>query len=142
MRTTGFAILVLALAGSLGRVLHAQDTPATPAVSYATFMQQDNEERLRTFNRITPESRAYLVEEQVARWLTVNRSYLTQEQLSVLVDFMNVVTPPVFRLPGYRDTLAWRNDVVARIEKLFSPAEIRQALTIYGDYIPMPQPQP
>jgi hypothetical protein len=138
-----FAItIVLALVSSLSA--HAQGTQAPPLarVDYATFMQQDNEERLRTFNRITPENRADLLVSQVGRWMEVNRSWLTPEQLRVLRDFISVVAPALFRLPGYKDTLAWRNQLAARAEKLFSPAQIRQAFTIYADYIPLPQPLP
>lgn len=75
----------------------------------------------------------------LSRWIAVNKSHLTQEQTAALMDVANAVSPPMFRLPGeYKYTPAWRDEVANRIETLLSPAQIRQALTIYADYIPPP----
>ena len=136
MRKTGFAIaVVLVLVSS--HSAHAQDTQMLPPVSYGTFMRQDHEGRLRTINRTTPEVRASLVREHIHRWINVNRSWLTPEQLNVLKGFIALVTPGRYQFPVDPDTLARGNELTARAKALFSTAEMRQALVIFeADYIP------
>ena len=131
--------VVLALVGSSRA--QAQDTRSRPAVTYASFMQQDYQGRLSTLARITPENRADLALTHLSRWIAVNQSYLADEQQRVLTNFIKVAAPPLFRIPGERDTLAWRNELAARVTKLFSQAQVRQAFTeTEADYIPLQWP--
>jgi hypothetical protein len=129
--------LVLALSGSI--VVHAQISGVPPSIFYDTFMQQNVEDRVRTFKLISPAQRRDVVREQIMRWIYVNRSWLTPEQRSVLEDFLYFVEPNLFVVRPDPDITAKAKEMMTRAAALFSNAQIRQALTIYGDYIP-PQP--
>ncbi len=144
MRKTGcaLAVVLVLVSTSSGRAQSTQ-LPAPPQVDYDAFMELEHAQRLRAFDRLTPEQRADVMLIHLSRWMAVNMNHLTQEQRRALTDLANVVAPPMFRLPGgYKYTPAWRDEVASRIERLFSPAQIRQALTIYGDYIPEPWTPP
>jgi hypothetical protein len=138
MRRNRFAIAItVALVSSFAGLARGAQTPQQ--VSYATFMAESHEGRLRIFDQITPEARTVLVVEQVARWREANRSWLTQEQLKVLTDFIGLAgTVHYSFFPEDADTRARRISELATLAKrLFSPAQIRQALNIKeADYIP------
>ena len=135
--------IVLALSGTASVRAQGIQRPTPPPVDYSAFMQLNNEQRLNAFNHLAAEQQVELILIHMSRWMAVNMSHLTPEQRQALIDFANVVSPRKFRLPGgYQYTSAWHDEVADRISRLFSPAEIRQALTIYGDYIEWPQRTP
>jgi hypothetical protein len=113
-------------------VVHA----AQSTVDYDTFMQQDVQGRLRTFNAITPENRAVLVRTQVERWLAANQDRLTSDQTAAMRDFIAFVQPDAYR-PETRDAYLPRaKELEQRAAALFTREDLRQALTIQGSYIP------
>jgi hypothetical protein len=135
MRKTGVAItVVLALTSPI--VAYAQISGVPRSITYDAFMQQSIEDRLRTFTLLTPGQRADLVKVHIERWMYVNRSWLTPEQSSALEDLLYFVRPNLYFTPPDPDTSAKVNEMVTHATALFSKAEIRQALTIYGNYIP------
>lgn len=132
-------VVLTLLYASIGNAQGIQK-PAPLPVDYAAFMRLNNDQRLRAFNRLTVEQQTGLMLDHLSRWLVVHRNDLAPEQSQALRNWINVVAPRRFRVPGYKDTHVWQDEVVAQIETLLSPAQIRQALTIYGDYIPQPLP--
>jgi hypothetical protein len=135
MKLASLVTVVLALTGS--NVAHAQIAGVPRSIQYDAFMQQSIEDRLRTFTLITPGQRADIVKMHIERWIYVNRSWLTSEQLSVLEDFLYSVRPSLYGGAPEPDTIAKAKEMMTRTAALFSNAQIRQ-LTIYGDYIPSP----
>jgi hypothetical protein len=57
-------------------------------VNYDQFFLKPVKERIKIFNEISAENRAFLVKTQAERWLAANRSRLTVEQVSI-VEEMN-----------------------------------------------------
>ena len=139
MQKTGCALAIVLLLASSSRGL-AQSAPMpAPPVDYEAFMELEPAQRLRAFDRLTAEQQVDVMLIHLSRWIAVNMNDLTHEQRQALTDFANAIAPRMFRLPGgYKDTPAWHDEVANRIERLLSPTQIRQALTIYGDYIPIP----
>jgi hypothetical protein len=85
-----FAALAVAV---LATAMPARAQVQTPAsVDYDSFMQQDLQGRIRTFNQVTPENRAELVQTQIKRWVEQNRTRLTPEQLKVMDENLAYVT--------------------------------------------------
>jgi len=114
----------------------AQVTQLTPKVDYDTFMQQDVQGRIKTFNQVTPENRADLVRTQIRRWVEKNRSRLTPEQLKIMDENLAFVTADRYRQPANQEQMAKAKDLEARTAKVFSREEMMQALTISAAYIP------
>jgi len=109
---------------------------ALPTVDYDTFMKQDLQGRIRTFNLISAENRAELIRTQIARWVDSRRNSLTSEQLKMTEEWLAMVTPDLYR-PERSETLMARvKDVQTRSATLFSSDDLRQALTNRGEYIP------
>jgi hypothetical protein len=104
MRKTGFALAVVFVLVS-SSLAHAQ---VPRAIFYDTFMQQDLEDRLRTFTLIGPGERSGIVREHIMRWMYVNRTWLTQEQRSVLEDFLYFAGPEHYGVPPDPDGLPRR----------------------------------
>jgi hypothetical protein len=129
-----FAALIAAL--SLAIPAHGQRTQAPAAVDYDTFMQQDVEGRIRTFNRITPENRAALVRTQIERWLAKNRDRLTAEQRAVMNENLAFVTTERYAQKMSPEEAARARALETRTAALFSREDMMQALTIRASHIP------
>jgi hypothetical protein len=119
----------LAVAFVLSSVALAAQTPAT--VDYDTFFKLNSQGRIRTFNQVTPENRAALVREHIERWVEGNRARLTTQQLEVLRAWVEF-----YRTPMTAQRRKEMDDSDTRTLAVFSRAEVMQAMTIHGDYIP------
>ena len=130
-RLAVFAMVVLATA------MPARAQVQTPAsVDYDSFMQQDLQGRLRTFNQVTAENRAELVQTQIKRWVEQNRTRLTSEQLKVMDENLAYVTADRYRQPMTQEERAKAKEVEARTAAVFTREDMVQALTINATYIP------
>lgn len=127
------ALVVVMLAIAMPAPAQVQ-TPAS--VDYDSFMQQDVQGRIRTFNQLTPENRAELVQTQIKRWIEQNRTRLTPEQLTVMDENLAYVTADRYRQPMDREQLAKAKEVEARTAAVFTREDMVQALTIRATYIP------
>ncbi|HMF15282.1 MAG TPA: hypothetical protein VKE94_23370 [Gemmataceae bacterium] len=110
--------LAMVVAGVLAMTVRGQgqvgQTPAPAAVDYDTFMQQDDQGRIETFNRVTPENRAELVRTQIQRWVDKNRPRLTAEQLKVMGENLAFVTADLYRQPVADELKAKAKELEAR----------------------------
>jgi len=125
-----FAVLVTSFA------VRAQGTQVTPKIDYDTFMQQEVQGRIKTFNQVTPENRAELVQTQIRRWVEKNQSRLTPEQLKIMDENLAFVTADRYRQPMNQEQMARAKDLEARTAAVFSREDMMQALTISAAYIP------
>ena len=103
---------------------------------YDTFMKRDLQARIRRFNEISPENRAELVRTQITRWIDLRRASLTAEQLKLIEEWLSIVSPDTYRLPKSEALMTRIKDLETRSAALFTREDLRQALTINGDYIP------
>jgi hypothetical protein len=125
-----FAVLVSSLAA------RAQATQVPPTIDYDTYMQQDFEGRIKSFNQIAPENRAELVQTQIRRWVEKNRSRLSPAQLKIMDENLAFVTADLYRQPMSQAHAAQQKDLEKRTAMVFSTEDMRQALTIHAAYIP------
>ena len=112
--------------------------PVAAAVDYDTFMQQDVQGRLRTFNEVTPENRAELVQTQIKRWVEKNKTRLTPDQLKMMDENLAFAIADRYRTPIQPDdkAMAQMQELEARNAALFSREDLVDAMTIRGTYIP------
>ena len=134
-RVVATAIVIL---GAL-TALAAQETSKAQTIDYDTFMQMDVQGRIRTFNQITPENRAELVRTQIERWLERNRPRLNAEQIKVMEENIAFVAADVYRLPRDPQKMEQAKALEAKTAALFSGSDMKEAITIYGAYIPKKQ---
>lgn len=120
----------------VGAAAQAQVAQAPATVDYDTFMQQDPDGRIRTFNQITPENRAELVQTQIKRWVEKNKARLSPDQLKLMNENLAFVTADRYRRPMTPEEMTQAKDLETRSAALFSREDMVQALTIRGDYIP------
>ena len=117
----------------------AQEKPAPPAkpaaVDYDTFMKLDVQGRIRTFNEVTAESRAELVQTQIKRWTEKNKARLSAEQLKMIEEILAFVTADRYRQQMTEAERALMKDLETRTAALFSREDMMQMMTINGDYI-------
>jgi len=134
MKFRNIVIVGALLLASVPHVTHARQAQA--AVDFDTFMKQDIQGRLRTFNRVSAETRADLVQTLIKRWIERNKARLTPEQLEVMDDNLAFVTADRYRQPMNDQTKAQAQALSARTAALFSQEDTMQALTVYATYIP------
>lgn len=127
------AIVAVLLSSFAGR---AQVTQVPPTIDYDTFMQQDVQSRIKTFNQVTPENRAELVQTQIKRWVEKNRGRLTAEQLKIMDENLAFVTADRYRQPVSQEQRTQARDLEVRTAAVLSREDMTQALTISAAYIP------
>jgi hypothetical protein len=132
------ATVVFVLGLTSGAATFAQEQDAQAPVTYDAFMKAPFEERVRLFNEAKPETRAALIREQIQRWLAIRRAKLSPEQVQVMEENLAFVTPALYQGPPKREDRERAQALEAKTAKLFTRAELRQALTIEGDYLPPP----
>ena len=101
-------------AGELAAMVVAAYVAALSAqqvtASYDAFMLRDANERLETSQTLTPDNRAALLREQLARWRQVHASRLTPQQEQVLTEVAGFIQPDMFtttRRPPVRSKPTW-----------------------------------
>ena len=116
------------------------EPPEKPSkeIDYDTFMAGDLQARIRTFNELTAENRAYLVSTHIRRWVHVNKHRLSGEQLSLTDEWLRFVTPDAYRVASREEKLQYAKDLEARTAALFSRDDMARALTIHGPHIAAP----
>jgi hypothetical protein len=105
-------------------------------VDYDTFMASDLQGRLRTFNAVSAENRAILVSTHIRRWRDANKTRLSPEQLGLIAEWLEFVTPAAYRSDRPAEVLTYAKDLETRSAAHFSRDEMAQALTIHGSHIP------
>jgi hypothetical protein len=107
-------------------------------ISYDQFMPQPRQERLRIFNEVSAENRALLIKTHVERWLTVNRSRLTLEQIAVLEETIPFITPEWYQTERDREKVQQEVEVFCRkLEAFFTREDVMQISNAnFADYVP------
>ena len=106
-------------------------------IDYDRFFTEPVKERIRIFNEISAENRAFLVRTQAERWLAVNRFRLSDDQLSIVERVIESISPEWYK-PG-RDSEKPNPEtesLVKKLEALLPREDVLQLATNRADYIP------
>ena len=108
------------------------------AVSYDTFMRLDAPGRQTRFQAITPENRAELLREQLARWRQLHAAELNAEEQQVLDDVAASIRPDNFTA-ARRDSseIAAFMALQQRVSRAFVRPDIIEAFTLTGAPLPL-----
>lgn len=108
-----------------------------PAISYDDFFFKPVKERLKIFNEITAENRAFLVKTQSERWLAAIRSRLTSEQIAVVEEVIQAISPDWYKTDRNIEEVHPEAEVmVKKVEAVLSREDVRQLATYGANYIP------
>ncbi len=111
--------------------------PEQPMISYDQFMPQPRERRIQTFNEISAENRALLIQTHIKRWLAANRSRLNSEQVAVVEESIRFISAENYR--EGRDMEKIHREAEALREKaeaVLSREDVVQILSDRPDYVP------
>jgi hypothetical protein len=100
-----------------------QPKPAAPAPSaaeleYETYCKKTQQEKRSLFRAATPAQKAAIARTQMERFRDANRTRLSKEQLTLLSEFLALITPSIFE--GDKDGQAKLEALSDRLEKAFS----------------------
>ncbi len=108
-------------------------------VNYDQFYFKPVKERIKIFNTISAENRAFLVKNQAERWLAANCSRLTHEQESVVEEFIQAISPEWYKTrPDFSEEIDPKVEKLLNKVKTVLPREdVLQLATKRADYIPI-----
>ena len=105
-------------------------------MSYEELMAEEPKQRPEIFCSLTPENQAALSSTHIARWRDANAHRLTEPQRALLAEWLELVTPAMYRRPKSSEL----NERLVFLEKrsaaIFQPGDLTNALTFDGPYVP------
>ncbi|MBX2818628.1 MAG: hypothetical protein KTR29_03070 [Rhodothermaceae bacterium] len=87
MKTFFLVFLLISVAGNV----YGQSR-----LTYDEYGQLPRKEQVAAFNEISPENRAEIVKQQIARWLDKNREALSDDQIGVLETAIKKIQPSLY----------------------------------------------
>ena len=108
-------------------------------VNYDQFFLTPDNKRRDVFAEISAENRAFLVKTHAERWLAANGSRLTHEQVSVVEELIQSISPE-----WYKTKLDFSEEIdpkvealIKKIEAVLSREDVSQLATNNAEYIPI-----
>lgn len=106
-------------------------------ISYDDYMPLSRQERIKAFNEISAENRAILVKTQVERWLMVNISKLNKQQIDLLNETIEFITPDKYEEDRNHEKVERETtELCNRVSEIFTQDEMIQIMSPMADYIP------
>jgi hypothetical protein len=108
-------------------------------VNYEQFFLTTVKERRNIFTEITAENRAFLVKTHAERWVAANRSRLNHEQVSVVEELTQSISPEWYKTKlDFSEKIDPKAEVlVKKIEAVLSREDVSQLATNNAEYIPV-----
>lgn len=105
-------------------------------IGYDQFFLKPIKERIKIFNEITAENRASLVKVQAMRWLATNRSRLSPEQVAVVEELIQSVSPEWYKKKHDFEEIEPKVEVLRqKLEAVLSHEDVLQLATERANYI-------
>jgi len=110
-------------------------------VNYDQFYLTPVKERIKIFNKISAENRAFLVKTHAERWLTGNRSRLTHEQSSAVEEMIHSISPEWYKTRhDFSEEINRETEVlINKVEAVLSREDVLQLATNRAKHIPIPR---
>jgi hypothetical protein len=108
-------------------------------VNYDQFFLTPVIERREIFTEISAENRAFLVKTHAERWLALNRSRLTQEQISVVEELIQSISTEWYITKyDFSEEIDPKVEVlIKKVEAVIPNEDLRQLATNQAEYIPV-----
>ena len=101
------------------------------SVDYETFRAMEWGDRVTTFNAISPQERAALVQTHITRWLDANREELSGAQIEILEENIAFIRAELYEQSRPTELLRAAQELETRTATLLSREQMRQALTMH-----------
>ena len=109
-----------------------------PTVNDEQFFGRPVKERLKIFNEISADNRAFLIKTHAERWLAANRSRLTGEQVAVVEELILTISPDWYKTDRHFKEINPEAEVlVKKVEAVLPREDVSQLATNRADYIPV-----
>jgi hypothetical protein len=106
-------------------------------IDYEQFFLKPVKERIKILNEISAENRAFLFKTQAERWLSTNRSRLTHEQVAVVEELIQSISPKWYENKlNFDDIEPEAEALVKKIEATLSRQDVMELTTERAQYIP------
>lgn len=108
-------------------------------IGYDKFFLTPVKERREIFTEISAENRAFLIKTHAERWLAANRSRLTDEQISVVEELIQAISPELYKTKhDFSEEIHPEAEIlVNKLEAVLSPEDMLQLGANRADYIPI-----
>lgn len=108
-------------------------------IRYDKFFLSSDEERKEIFNEISADNRAFLVKTHVERWLAANRSRLTDEQVSVVEELIQSISPEWYKEKyDFSEKIDPKIEaLIKKVEAMLSREDVIQLAANRAEYIPL-----
>ncbi len=107
-----------------------------PSITYDQFFLKPVKERIKIFNEISAENRAFLMETQARRWLAANRSRLTDKQVAVVEELIRSISPEWYKKrDDFMEIDPKVETLVKKLETVLSREDVRNLATERAEYI-------
>jgi len=106
-------------------------------VAYDQFFLEPVKERIKIFNEISAENRALLFKSQAERWLSANRSRLAHEQIAVVEELIQSISPEWYKKERNLDQIEPKAEgLIKKLESILSRKDVIELATERAKYIP------
>src|SRR5262249_44893466 len=137
---SSFVACASLVAGTFAGVLssHLTEIRGSPGgdLTYEEFMACGDRERREIFNRLTSEERSTLVRTPLERAAAAYGTILSEAQLAVIRQAIELVTPELYRGASDASGRARADQLAQRIRALFDGGTARQVFTLEGAALP------
>jgi hypothetical protein len=106
-------------------------------VNYDELFLKSVKERIKIFNEISAKNRAFLIKTHAERWFSANRSRLTQEQVSVVKEFIQSISPEWYESRDDYKIDPKAEALVKKVEATLPREDVMQFATNRAEYIPV-----
>jgi hypothetical protein len=108
-------------------------------VNYDQFFLTPVNERRNIFTEISAENRAFLVKTHAERWLAANRSRLTHEQVSIVEELIQSISPEWYKtkLDFSKEIDPKVEAIIKKVEAVLSREDVSQLASNRSEYIPV-----
>lgn len=108
-----------------------------PAVGYDQFFVKPVKERIKILNEISAENRAFLFKTQAERWLSANHFRLTHEQIAVVEELIQSISPEWYKSERNFDEIEPEAEVlIKKLESILCREDVMELATERAKYIP------
>lgn len=109
-----------------------------PAIGYDQFFLEPVKERVKIFNAISAENRAFLVKTHAGRWLAANRSRLNHEQVTVVEEMIRSISPEWYKTGRVFEEIEQEVEALRqKAEVVLSREDVLQLATNRAKYVPV-----
>ncbi len=108
-------------------------------VDYDRFYLKSFKERVEIFSEVSAENRAFLVKTHAERWLAANRSRLTDEQVSVVEELIQAISPEWYKTKhDFSEEIDPKVEaLINKVEAILSREDVIQLAARRAEYIPV-----